>query len=116
MTLSKDLAKQASAEIKKLADANEKLAADYKVVQEKVAALEKERDCINLALEMVERGQVSPSVESINKVAQDLLAQDLEVVKKAMTLAADGLRIGSPVGDDVAATDSDPITDYLVNG
>lgn len=114
--LSKDLAKQASAEIQKLAEANEKLAADYSAVKEKLAALEKERECMNLAIEMAENGQFTPTVESINKMAQELLSQDLDVVKKAMTLAADGLRIGSPVGDGPSVSDGDPITEYLLNG
>jgi len=116
MTLSKDLAKQASDELRKLADANEKIAADYTAVKEKLAALEKERECFNLALEMAENGHVTPTVESINKVAHELLTQDLEVVKKAMTLAADGLRIGSPASDEITVTEGDPITDFLVNG
>jgi hypothetical protein len=114
--LSKDLAKQASAQLKKLAESHEKLAADHAAALDKLATLEKERECVNLAIEMAENGQFTATVESINKVAHDLMSQDLDVVKKAMTLAADGLRIGSPAGDSPSVSGGDPITELLLNG
>jgi len=110
MKFTSKLAAMASKAIRDLTQQNTKLASSEAKLQEKVAALEEERDCRRLASDMAEKGLID--VNDIDKTAQTLGGQDLEVVKQAMTWRVpETFTIGGPTSSgEGAGDDVDPIT------
>jgi hypothetical protein len=112
--LSPELAKMASQAIRELHQENTKLSSEQAELREKVATLEKERDCRRLAADMAERGLID--VNDVDKTASSLKEEDLEVVKQAMTWRTpENLTIGEPTSSSmVAGDDVDPIVRCLL--
>jgi len=109
-TFTPKLAAMASRAICDLRTQNTKLASHNGTLQEKVAALEEERDCRRIAAGMAEQGMID--VNDVEKTASALKGQNLEVVKQAMTWRTpESLAIGDPTSPGkVAGDDVDPIT------
>lgn len=113
-TLTKDLAKVAAQTIRRLESKNRELTSEKAELVEKVATLEKERECRKLAAQMAAEGKIERSYDVVSSVAEELVDKDLNVVKQAMTFATDGFKIGSPVGEGSGDSELDPITKLLV--
>jgi hypothetical protein len=99
--------------MEKAASALEALEAENKSLQEKVASFEKRERCEKIAKKMIEKGLVHDSVsEFIDKVAELLSVDDLNVIDKAVDISVHGLSLGSEDDRDKVAgsKDLDPIT------
>ena len=108
------MAKMAAEAIRTLNSTNRELAAKNAEYSVKLATLEKERECLKLAREMAERGQIDRSFDSVEKTAQGLLGKNLEVVKEAMALTTSGLRLAEPITTGSSGEDLDPLTRALL--
>lgn len=110
----REVAKMAAQAIRALEAKNRQLQEDNSQQSEKLASLEKERECFTLAKEMAERGQIDRSIDSIEKTAAALMGKDLDVVKEAMSLAPSLTSIGDPDTNTTSGDGSDPIVEVLL--
>ena len=109
-----EVAKMAAKALRSLEAKNRELVADNAQYSEKLATLEKERECYELAKEMASAGQIENSIGVIEKTAAALSTKDLAVVKEAMTLAPSLLQIGEPTTRSSAASGEDELVEAIL--